>query len=234
MGVRGKILNIIQSMYSNIKSRVKYDNIISDEFSSFLGVRQGECLSPFLFSIYLNDLENDLMQKGAEGFDIGMLKLYLLLYADDIVVFAEISEGLQKGLDFYAEYCNKMKLTVNIEKTKIMFFRNGGNLARNLSFKYEGQTIEIVGKFVYLGIAFTTGGSFNESHETLSGRALKAIFKSNQYLYNFTDLSPKHVLELFDKLVRPILCYAAEVWGLSKIDLQEKIHLKFCKKLLGV
>ena len=72
MGVRGKILNIIQSMFSNINSRVKYDNIISDEFSSFLGVRLGECLSPFLFSMYLNDLENDLMQKGAEGFDIGM------------------------------------------------------------------------------------------------------------------------------------------------------------------
>ena len=43
--------------------------------------------------MYLNDLENDLMQKGAEGFDIGMLKLYLLLYVDDIVVFAESSEG---------------------------------------------------------------------------------------------------------------------------------------------
>ena len=32
MGVRGKILNIIQSMYSNIKSRVKFDNIVSDSW----------------------------------------------------------------------------------------------------------------------------------------------------------------------------------------------------------
>ena len=39
IGVRGKILNFIQSMNRNIKSRLKYDNIISDEFSSFLGVR---------------------------------------------------------------------------------------------------------------------------------------------------------------------------------------------------
>ena len=51
MGVRGKVLNIIRSMYSNIKSRVKFSNIISDEFSGFLGVRRGECLSPFLFSM---------------------------------------------------------------------------------------------------------------------------------------------------------------------------------------
>ena len=53
-------------------------------------------------------------------------------------------------------------------------------------------------------------------------------------MYNFTDLTPKHVLDFFDKLVRPILCYGAEVWGFSKINLQERVHLQFCKKLLGV
>ena len=57
--------------------------------------------------------------------------------------------------------------------------------------------IEIVNKFVYLGISFSTGGSFTETHKTLSGQALKAIFKLNQYLYKFTDISPKHTLELF-------------------------------------
>ena len=46
-GVRGKILDIIQSMYKNIKSRVKFENDLSDEFSSYIGVRQGEYLSPF-------------------------------------------------------------------------------------------------------------------------------------------------------------------------------------------
>ena len=178
MGVRVKILNIIQSRYSNIKSKVKFDNILSDEFSSFLGVRQGECLSPFLFSMYLNDLENDLIQKGADGIDIGMLKLYLLLYADDIVIFAESSQGLQKGLDILDEYSKMWKLTVNTDKTKIMIFRKGGNLPRNLSFSYEGNNIEIVGKFVYLGITFTTGGSFNETHKTLSGQGLKEFLNS--------------------------------------------------------
>ena len=42
MVVRGKILNTIQSMSSNIKSKVKFDNILNDEFYSFLEVRQGE------------------------------------------------------------------------------------------------------------------------------------------------------------------------------------------------
>lgn len=109
-------------MYVNIKSRVKFDNSLTYEFSSHLGVRQGESLSPFLFGMYLNDLESEFIQKGVEGIDIGMLKLFLLLYADDIVIFSNTSDGLQKGLDVLAEYCDWWKLTVNTEQTKVMIF----------------------------------------------------------------------------------------------------------------
>ena len=83
-------------------------------------------------------------------------------------------------------------------------------------FTYEGKIIEIVSIFFYLGITFATGGSFAETHKTLSGQALKAIFKLNQYLYSFTDLQPKHVLALFYKLILPILTYGGEVWGFFK------------------
>ena len=233
-GVRGKILNVIQSMYSNIKSRIKFNDNLSNEFSSYIGVRQGECLSPFLFSMYINDLENELMQNGVEGIDMGMLKLYLLLYADDIVIFSNTSDGLQKGLDVLSDYCQRWKLSVNTEKTKIMVFRNGGNLPINLSFTFQGSVLEIVSKSVYLGITFTTGGAFNETHRTLSGQALKAIFKLNQYLSRFVDISPAHTLDLFDKLITPILTYGGEIWGFSKPLKQETVHLQFCKKLLGV
>ena len=56
-----------------------------------------------------------------------------------------------------------------------MIFRNGSTLPRNLSFTYEGKIIEIISKFVYLEITFTPGGSFAETHKTLSDQALKAI-----------------------------------------------------------
>ena len=66
-GIRGKIINVIKSMYENIKSRVKYDNLLSNDFTCLLGVRQGECLSPFLFSMYVNDLEEMLVSNEFEA-----------------------------------------------------------------------------------------------------------------------------------------------------------------------
>ena len=95
IGVRGKMLNVIKSIYSNLKSRVMFDNRVSSDFTCCLGVRQGECLSPILFSMYLNDIEREYILKGAKGVDIGMLELFLLLYADDIILFANDEENLQ-------------------------------------------------------------------------------------------------------------------------------------------
>lgn len=234
LGIRGKILKVIKTMYSSIKSRVKQLNTLSNEFPCLLGVRQGECLSPFLFSMFLNDIEEHFMLHGYKAIDIYMTKLFILLYADDIVILSETAEGLQNGFDILVEYCERWKLKVNVEKTKVMVFRKAGMLPRNLSFKYNGQLIEIVKSFKYLGIVFTQGGSFHETQITLAGQAQKAIFKLNSYLFNFYDVSIKHRLQLFDKLVLPILNYSCEVWGFHSANNIERVHTLYCKKLLNV
>ena len=105
---------------------------------------------------------------------------------------------------------------------------------KNLSFTCSGVVIEIVKKFTYLGVVFTTGGSFSETHDAISGQALKAIYKLKSYVNKFTDLSVSHMLDLFDKLILPILNYGSEVWGFSKAETVERVHLQFCKHLLGV
>ena len=234
LGVGGKMLNVIRSIYNHVKSRVKHNGSLGEPFLSHIGVRQGECLSPFLFSMYLNDLEAELATKGLVGIDIGTVNIYLLLYADDIILFGKTTDELQRALTILEEYCNRWKLTVNTSKTKIMIFRKGGRLPNNLNFLYKNSQIEIVKKFCYLGVVFTAGGSSFETQKTLSGQALKAIFTLNKYLYSFTPLKPSHRLELFDKLVSPILNYASEVWGFHKATSVETVHLQFCKKVLGV
>ena len=123
VGVGGKMLDIVKSIYNMVKSRVKHNNLLSESFTCQIGVRQGECVSPFLFSMYLNDLESELATKGVDGINIGMLNLYLLLYVDDIVLFGKTPEDLQHGLTILENYCNRWKLTVNTNKTKIMLFK---------------------------------------------------------------------------------------------------------------
>ena len=61
-----------------------------------------------------------------------------------LTIFAETPAGLQKGLDTLKFYCNRWKLTVNIKKTKIMIFRNGGILPRDMRLFYNNQEIEMV------------------------------------------------------------------------------------------
>ena len=65
--------------------------------------------------MYVNDLEETLVSNNFKGIEIGMLKMLLLLYADDIIIFFSDTEyGLRRGLDILKDYCNKWKLIVNI------------------------------------------------------------------------------------------------------------------------
>ena len=87
------MLNIIKSIHSSVKSRVKHDNTLSEPFTCNIGVRQGECLSPFLFAMYVNDLEAELAIKGISGINTGMINLCILLYADDIIPFGKLRKN---------------------------------------------------------------------------------------------------------------------------------------------
>ena len=53
-------------------------------------------------------------------------KLLVLLYADDTVIMSEASNGLQSALNVYKDYCKQWKLTVNINKSKVVIFPKVG------------------------------------------------------------------------------------------------------------
>jgi hypothetical protein len=54
-------------------------------------------------------------------FDI-YLELFVLLYADDTVLFSDSASDLQLQLNIFCEYCNIWKLKVNSSKSKIIIF----------------------------------------------------------------------------------------------------------------
>jgi hypothetical protein len=76
---------------------------------------------------------NGLLSVAAEARGVNMfeedidrlLKLFVLLYADDTVIFSENVKRLQDGLDAVKQYCEKWKLFLNVQKCKIMIFSRG-------------------------------------------------------------------------------------------------------------
>ena len=107
------------------------------------------------FTVFIFHVFERLGTKGVVGTNIGTVNIYLLLYADDIILFGKTPDELQRALTILVEYCNTWKLTVNTSKTKVMIFRKGGRLPNNLNFLYTNSQIEIIKKFCYLGVVFT-------------------------------------------------------------------------------
>ena len=60
---------------------------------------QVESLFPVLYSFYVNDIEFELISHGRQSYELETLNLFLLLYADDAVVFSENVEYLHNIID---------------------------------------------------------------------------------------------------------------------------------------
>ena len=110
---------MLQSIYSSVKSRVRGSSSVTKSFDCTPGVRQGEILSLFLFAMFVNDIEEQLRRTGSNGIDLGIVKLFILLYADDGVLLSESAQGLQSVLDFLYKYCTRWKLALNLKKLKL-------------------------------------------------------------------------------------------------------------------
>ena len=84
----------------------------------------------------------------------------------------------------------------------------------------------------YLCIIFTPNGNFIKAHTKLADPASKAMFSLFKYISKLRNLYVAILLELFEKLSLPILCYSCEVWGFNEAKDIERVHLKFCKYIL--
>ena len=172
--INGKVLNVIKDMYCKAKSCIKKDNFMSDYFPCNIGVRQGDNLSPLLFALFINDFKQyisgsysginiaDTCYPSLNNDDIVLMKLFVLLYADDTIVLAENETDLQLALYSVYNYCVKYNLTVNTSKTKIIVFSRG-KVRKFPTFKYGNDSIEVVSEYVYLGVKMVYNNTFSKA-----------------------------------------------------------------------
>ena len=122
---------------------------ITEEFKANVGVRQECQLSPVLFNIFLDGIDEAWEKKNGETV-IGWCKFYVLKYAD------ESAEGLARMLKGFVRFADRTGMEVNVEKTKIMVSRNGGRRAQGENWTHKGKVIEVVSEFKYLGYWLST------------------------------------------------------------------------------
>jgi hypothetical protein len=88
---------------------------------------------------------------GRGGVVLGKEKVWSLAYADDLVVLAREEKGMKEMLGNMEKYMRRKKLTVNVEKSKMMVFRKGGGRRKINEWRWEKDKIEEVKEFKYLG-----------------------------------------------------------------------------------
>ena len=93
---------------------------------------------------FVRCFEDVFFKNGLNSLDVTIFKIFLLLYVDDIVLFADSKAELQTSLNVLYDYCQKWKLVGNTNKKKLMVFKKRIRLSNNLKFYYNNLEIEIV------------------------------------------------------------------------------------------
>ena len=107
----------------------------------------------------------------------------------------------------------RLCLTVNLDKSKVIVFRKGGFLAAKEKWFLGGAVLEVVNKYKYLGLTFSAGHSFAAAMEDTSIRVKKSTLEVLRALKKISCNSPEVFFKLFDAQIVPTLLYAAEIWG---------------------
>ena len=131
---------------------------LKDWFKICKGVCQGCILSPCLFNLYSEYImRNAGLEEAQAGIKIAGRHINSLRYADDTTLMAESEEELKSLLMKVKEESEKVGLKLNIQKTKIM--ASGPITSRQI----DGETVETVSDFIFLGSKITADGDC--SHE---------------------------------------------------------------------
>ena len=158
----------------------------------------------------------------------------ILAFADDIIIFAENEEDLQKILKCIEEWCKKWRLKVNSEKTNVVHFRKKGKSISGFEFVFDNTVLSIIDIYQYLGTVSNEHLDFTVTSSILSaaaGRALGAVISKFKGLKNvgFNTLE-----EIYHSSVVPIADYGSGVWGYKQFGEGDKIQFRAIRYYLGV
>ena len=174
-------------------------------------------------------MRNARLDGAQAGIKIARRIINNLRYADDTTLMAESEEEQKSLLIRVKDKSEKADLKLNIQKTKIMA---SGPIT---SWQMDGETMEIVRDFIFLGSKITADGDF--SHEIkrrlLLGR--KAMTNVDSILKS-RDITLLTKICLVKAMVFPVVMCGCEIWIIEKAECQraESSELWCWRRLLRV
>ena len=249
-GIVGKMYNSLLSLYRDPQTRIILTSANScdetDYFQCPLGVKQGDILSPTMFSMFVHSLTDELEQSGlgvrldlppspwSDSQSSSTLLLNHLIYADDLVCIAENSTDLQSLINIVNLWCCKHRLEANLLKTEVMHVRPPLVQRSKFNFKFGQRKINFCQSYKYLGLTinqFLDFGKMSNSFSDPADRALSAVIgkmiKNKGFPYNVFEM-------LYNCCVTTITDYAHEVIGFHQYSGSINVHTKAIRSYLGV
>ena len=213
-GIRGKLLNWLQSFLTDRKQRVLLRNGNSSWQHITSGVPQGSILGPLLFLIFVNDLPS-------------FANLTAKLFADDTKLYGPANtindcEKLQHDLNKFAAWSKLWLLNFNAQKCVVVRLRE----AVRYSYSLNGVYLNHVPVQKDLGVYISNN---LKPSDHITNIVRKAYQKIGLVKRCFTSLTAQKITTLYTTIIRPGLEYASPVWSpwyKSDINKLEKVQKK--------
>ena len=185
-----------------------------DWFQIGKGVRQGCVLSPCLLNLYVECImRNAGLDEAQAGIKIARRETNNLRYVDNNTLLAESEEKLKKLLMNLKEESEKAGLKLNFQKMKIMA---SGHI---ISWQIDGETMEAVTDFIFLGFKITVDGDCRHEIKRLLLLGRKAMTNLDSVLKR-RDITLPTSLHIVKAMIFPIVIYGCESWTTKKVTHQ--------------
>ena len=225
-----QLLQWIHSYLSDRSQVVAVGGELSTIKNVVSGVPQGSVLGPLFFTIYINDVAQQISPSSS-----------ISLYADDIALYRSIRSPadyplLQADITAIVNYVEEVKhLKFNTSKCSVMLISRKRSLSIALPplFIKAGVAVEQVDSVKYLGVLLTSDLTWNDHISGICNKTRKLI---GLMYRKFHHCHPDLMLKLYKAFIRPHLEYATQVWDpylIKNIELLERVQgfaLRVCCK----